>query len=82
MNANVPVNISAGDISSGDNSANQFAANGALSGAGNNADTDQTNDQTQNASIRLPGRLRRRGPVPGIGPELGNAPRSALEREC
>ena len=49
VNANVPVDISAGDISGGDNSANQFALNGALSGAFNNAGTTQNGTQTQNS---------------------------------
>ena len=47
VNANVPVNIAGGDIWGGDNSANQFALNGALSGAGNNAGTTQNGTQTQ-----------------------------------
>ena len=51
MNANVPVNISAGDITGGSNSANQFAVNGALSGAGNNSDTTQTGGQTQSSHL-------------------------------
>ena len=49
VNANVPVNIGAGNVSGGDNSANQLVGNGALSGAGNNADTNQTNTQSQTA---------------------------------
>ena len=47
VNANVPVTIGAGNVSSGDNSANQFVLNGALSGAGNNAGTTQTGGQSQ-----------------------------------
>ena len=47
VNANVPVSIGAGDISGGDNSANQFALNGARSGAFNNAGTTQNGTQTQ-----------------------------------
>ena len=49
VNANVPVNIGAGNVSGGSNSANQFVLNGALSGAFNNANTTQTGSQTQNA---------------------------------
>ena len=43
------MNIAGGDIYGGDNNANQTAINGALSGAGNYADTKQSNDQTQTA---------------------------------
>jgi hypothetical protein len=50
VNANVPVNIAGGDIKGGDNSANQTAVNGALSGAGNKSDTTQSNNQSQSAS--------------------------------
>ena len=49
VNANVPVNIAGGDVHGGDNSANQTATNGALSAAGNAADTHQSNNQTQSA---------------------------------
>ncbi len=49
MNANVPVNIAGGNVSGGDNSANQYAANGASSAAGNSADTTQSNTQDQSA---------------------------------
>src|SRR4029077_15066671 len=49
VNANVPVNIAGGNIVGGANSANQTALNGAKSGAGNNADTKQKNDQSQSA---------------------------------
>ena len=41
VNANVPVNIAGGDVSTGDNSANQDNSNGATSTANNNADTTQ-----------------------------------------
>ena len=49
VNANVPVNIAGGDVYGGDNSANQTATNGAFSAAGNLANTDQSNNQTQSA---------------------------------
>ena len=44
------MNISGGDITGGDNSANQFVLNGALSGAGNNAGTTQNGTQSQTSS--------------------------------
>ena len=37
----MPVNIAGGDVSTGDNSANQDNSNGATSTANNNADTTQ-----------------------------------------
>jgi len=50
VNANVPVNIAGGTITSGSNSADQTVTNGATSGpAVNNASTTQGNSQTQNA---------------------------------
>jgi hypothetical protein len=50
VNANVPVNNAAGDIWSGDSSANQTATNGAFSFAGNDAGTNQTGGQNQTSS--------------------------------
>jgi hypothetical protein len=47
VNANVPVNIAGGDVSTGDNSANQTATNSADSSASNHSNTDQSNNQTQ-----------------------------------
>ena len=46
-NANAPTNVAGGDVNGGANSANQTATNGAQSGAGNLADTHQSNTQTQ-----------------------------------
>jgi hypothetical protein len=46
VNANVPVNVAGGDISSGAGSANQTATNGASGGAGNSATTSQNGGQS------------------------------------
>jgi hypothetical protein len=48
VNANVPVNIAGGDVTSGPSSANQLAVSDADSKATNDADTKQKQDQTQN----------------------------------
>jgi hypothetical protein len=48
VNANVPVNIAGGNVTSGPSSANQAAASSADSKAKNDADTTQKQDQTQN----------------------------------
>ena len=50
VNADVPVAIGAGDVLGGNDSANQLAANGALSGAGNDAGTSQMGGKSQNSS--------------------------------
>jgi len=50
VNANAPVNVAGGNISTGDNNANQTASNGADSSAKNKSNTDQSNTQTQTAS--------------------------------
>src|SRR5205823_5484547 len=49
VNANVPVNIAGGDIIGGDNTADQTAGNGAMSGAFNCAGTTQNGGQNQNS---------------------------------
>src|SRR6266550_1367615 len=48
VNANVPVNVAGGDITSGPSSANQLANSEAEAKASNDADTTQKQDQTQN----------------------------------
>src|SRR5205814_1767405 len=48
VNANVPVNIAGGNITSGPSSANQTANSEAEAKASNDADTTQKQDQTQN----------------------------------
>src|SRR5262249_57397320 len=48
VNANVPVNVAGGDITSGPTSANQLAVSKADADASNDADTTQKQDQTQN----------------------------------
>jgi hypothetical protein len=48
VNANVPVNIAGGNVTSGPSSANQLAVSDADSKATNDADTTQKQDQTQN----------------------------------
>jgi hypothetical protein len=48
VNANVPVNIAGGNITSGPSSANQLANSEAEAKASNDADTTQKQDQTQN----------------------------------
>src|SRR5262245_45586308 len=48
VNANVPVNVAGGDITSGPSSANQLAVSKADADASNDADTTQKQDQTQN----------------------------------
>src|SRR5207253_1484421 len=48
VNANVPVNVAGGNITSGPSSANQLANSEAEAKASNDADTTQTQDQTQN----------------------------------
>src|SRR5438876_182274 len=48
VNANVPVNIAGGNITSGPSSANQLAISEAEAKASNDADTTQKQDQTQN----------------------------------
>jgi hypothetical protein len=48
VNANAPVNVAGGDITSGPSSANQFALSSADATASNDADTTQKQDQTQN----------------------------------
>src|SRR5438876_9093199 len=47
VNANVPVNVAGGNITSGPSSANQLANSEAEAKASNDADTSQTQDQTQ-----------------------------------
>src|SRR6266566_3833951 len=47
VNANVPVNVAGGNITSGPSSANQLANSEAKAKASNDADTGQTQDQTQ-----------------------------------
>jgi hypothetical protein len=48
VNANVPVNVAGGDITSGPSSANQGANSEAEAKSSNDADTTQKQDQTQN----------------------------------
>jgi hypothetical protein len=48
VNANVPVNVAGGNITSGPSSANQIANSEAEAKASNDADTTQKQDQTQN----------------------------------
>ena len=48
VNANVPVNVAGGNITSGPSSANQLANSEAGAKASNDADTTQKQDQTQN----------------------------------
>ena len=48
VNANVPVNVAGGDITSGPSSANQLANSEAKAKSSNEADTTQKQDQTQN----------------------------------
>jgi hypothetical protein len=48
VNANVPVNVAGGNITSGPSSANQLANSEAKAKASNDADTTQKQDQTQN----------------------------------
>src|SRR5205085_2240738 len=48
VNANVPVNIAGGNITSGPSSANQLANSQAEAKSSNDADTTQKQDQTQN----------------------------------
>jgi len=48
VNANVPVNVAGGNITSGPSSANQWANSEAEAKSSNDADTTQTQDQTQN----------------------------------
>src|SRR3954447_10893504 len=48
VNANVPVNIAGGNITSGPSSANQWASSEAEAKSHNDADTTQKQDQTQN----------------------------------
>jgi hypothetical protein len=48
VNANVPVNVAGGNITSGPSSANQLANSEANAKSSNDADTTQTQDQTQN----------------------------------
>jgi hypothetical protein len=48
VNANVPVNIAGGNVTSGPSSANQLANSEAEAKASNDADTTQKQDQTQN----------------------------------
>jgi hypothetical protein len=48
VNANVPVNVAGGDITSGPSSANQWANSQAEAKSSNEADTTQKQDQTQN----------------------------------
>jgi hypothetical protein len=49
VNANVPVNIAGGSITTGNNEANQTATNTGNSSATNNSNTNQSNEQTQTA---------------------------------
>ena len=48
VNANVPVNVAGGNITSGPSSANQWASSDANAKSSNDADTTQKQDQTQN----------------------------------
>jgi hypothetical protein len=48
VNANVPVNVAGGNITSGPSSANQWANSEAEAKSSNDADTTQKQDQTQN----------------------------------
>src|SRR5204863_2861955 len=48
VNANVPVNVAGGNITSGPSSANQLANSEAEAKSSNDADTTQKQDQTQN----------------------------------
>src|SRR5205823_12645072 len=48
VNANVPVNVAGGNITSGPSSANQLANSAAEAKSSNDADTTQKQDQTQN----------------------------------
>jgi hypothetical protein len=48
VNANVPVNVAGGNITSGPSSANQWANSNAEAKSSNDADTTQKQDQTQN----------------------------------
>src|SRR4051794_8068770 len=48
VNANVPVNVAGGNITSGPSSANQWASSEAEAKSHNDADTTQKQDQTQN----------------------------------
>src|SRR5205823_1961611 len=48
VNANVPVNVAGGNITSGPSSANQLANSAAEAKSSNEADTTQKQDQTQN----------------------------------
>ena len=48
VNANVPVNVASGNITSGPSSANQLANSEAEAKSSNDADTTQKQDQTQN----------------------------------
>src|SRR4029450_631532 len=48
VNANVPVNVAGGNITSGPSSANQLANSEAEANSSNDADTTQKQDQTQN----------------------------------
>ena len=92
-NANAPASTAGSAVSggkddppsggdpSGGNSANQGAGNLALSGAGNNAETTQTNTQTQTAGSDCKFGCGGAGQAQAIGPERGHAPGSALERE-
>src|SRR5205807_1720998 len=48
VNANVPVNVAGGNITSGSSSANQLANSEADAKASNDANTTQKQDQTQN----------------------------------
>src|SRR5205814_6193223 len=48
VNANAPVNMAGGNITSGPSSANQLADSQAEAKASNDADTTQKQDQTQN----------------------------------
>src|SRR6266516_3521101 len=52
VNANVPVNVAGGNITSGPSSANQWASSEAEAKAANDSDTTQKQDQTQNVGGR------------------------------
>src|SRR5438067_1314900 len=52
VNANVPVNVAGGNITSGPSSANQLANSEAEAKSSNEADTTQKQDQTQNVGGR------------------------------
>src|SRR5213078_2007730 len=52
VNANVPVNVAGGNITSGPSSANQWASSEAEAKSHNDADTTQKQDQTQNVGGR------------------------------